>query len=109
MTLNQVQNLKHTQDTTYNDMTFYEYNQPRHNALPGKYVWVFNSKGENITEMVAHVLDRKTSRSQRFYGAILTSGYGFYFTTILIESLRNKNYRNENDICFHYFLDKGNP
>ncbi len=107
MTLNQIRNLKHTQDTTYSDMTFYEYNQYRTNALPGKYVWVFNLKGENITEMVAYVLGRKTSRSQKFYGAILTSGYGYSFNTLLIESLRKNNYRDENDIRFHYFIENG--
>lgn len=106
MTLNQVQNLKSLWDITYSDMTFYEYNQ-RTNALPRKYVWVFNSKGENITKMVASVLGRKTSRSQQFYGAIMTSGYGFYFATILIDRLQQGNYRNENDIRFHYFTDNG--
>jgi hypothetical protein len=106
MTLNHVQNLKHLWDTTYGDMTIYEYNQST-NALPRKYVWVFNSKGENITQMVASVLDRKTSRSQKFYGAIMTSGYGFHFAAIIIDGLQQKNYRNENDIRFHYFTDNG--
>lgn len=106
MRLEQVKNLKHTWDTTYAGLTFYEYNQ-RTNALPRKYVWVFNSKGENITHMVAFVLDRKTSRSQRFFGSMLTSGYGFYYATLLIDWLENKNYRTENDIRFHYFLSNG--
>lgn len=106
MTLEQVKNLKHLWDTSYAGLTFYEYNQ-RTNALPRKYVWVFNEKGENITHMVAFVLGHKTSKSQRFFGAMMTTGYGFYFAGLMVDRLESKNYRNENDIRFHYFLSNG--
>jgi len=106
MTLEQVKRLKHLNETNYGDMTFYEYNQ-RTNGLPRKYVWIFNANGENITRMISFVLDRKTSRSQRFFGAIMTTGYGFYFAGYLQEYLKNKNYRNENDIRFDYFIKNG--
>lgn len=110
MTLEQVKRQYGLWNINYGDMSFYEVSRRlRTRALPTKYVWVFNSKGENITAMVAFVLGRKTSRSKKCFQAMLASDFDYYASIFLADELYQKNYLNENDIRFHYFLDNGTP
>jgi len=93
--------------TKFADMTFYEFNQRRADGLFRKYVFAFNDRGENITSLVRIFLDlTKYAKQKKFYGAMMSGGYGFSYADSLIESLRYHGYRNYDLMVFCLMVDR---
>ncbi len=90
-TWGQLQRSRKKYVATFSDLTFLEVNRRRADGLLKKYVWVFYN-GKNITPLVGLFLKSRTSRSQKFCGALTGGGYGLRHADILIDALERNGY-----------------
>lgn len=58
-----------------------------------KYLWIFHN-GENVTPLVGLFLNKKVSNSKEFCGAFKNQGYGYRYSSYVMEHLINAGYKN---------------
>jgi hypothetical protein len=86
-TIEEVKRFRNVLETTFYDYTFYEINQRRKDGLFRKYVFIFRN-GRDVSEEIGRILNWKTSRSQRFHGALMGGGYGFSLSSYITDAMR---------------------
>lgn len=59
-------------------------------GLPYKYLYIFNMDGKNITSEIAQKFNYKQSKSKKFNGSLITSGYGFLFFDYIYDKLKRE-------------------
>lgn len=60
-------------------------------GLPYKFLYVFDVEGKNISQEMADLFEYKTTKRAKFYGSLMTSGYGFKFTDYVFEKMKKNN------------------